>query len=506
MTDTGSSSQNWDLFFGARTREINRALSKSVTITDLKAPPGDYGETVTATIDKWCIVDQIPGLVVTNTIRSNVIFELTLSDLVVSGGLFLQESEQVRVPLVHAYISMSLQFVREHEDSNTHLLVLDPPPAPDDKAESSLFSWSINKDDFTTKEGKDQISTVQAALDRWAAAHWADLAHVFHTIDVFAMGEVTQKAWLLPTAVDYAYAAAADPDDSVLCVFAMTQGRVPNHDRTTVLPTNLPADADAYIHIHRDLYLGSGILSAMTSIAPGAKVEQFAYSSDLGNITLAKGAIALPSVQAGFNAQTNTLDFPCPSAITDLKVGIWGDAILVQIETQVTVRELVHGPSWSQGHSNQTRPSYEDRDVCISYLGQTRYLTASVTVDAQGIPHMRIASDPARAKDEPHEEKAPEAMEDWVNNLLLNLVELVTAVVLPPLGMIEMLVTTAISTGEALNQEATMKDSEAILTGISIPDLLVAINTQWGGFDHFQPSDAAIDNGLSMIGKLQFPA
>jgi len=503
MTDTESSSQNWDLFFGARTREINRALSKSVTITTLEAPPGDYGDTVTAKIDKWCIVDQMPGLVVTNTIRSTVIFELTLRDLVVSGGLFLKASEQVKVPLVHAYISMGLQFVREHEDSNTHLLVIDPPPA-DDNAESQRFSWSINKDDFTTQEGKAQIATVQAALDRWAAAHWADLAHVFHTIDVFATGELTQKAWLLPTSVDYAYAAAADPNDSVLCVFAMTQGRSPNHDRTTVMPTSLPVDADAYIHIHRDLYLGSGLLQALTSITTGAKVEQFAYSPDAGRITLAKGAITLPSILAGFNSQSNTLDFPCPSAITDLRVEIWGDAILVQMQTQITVRELT-GKSYINKGYGTSRTTYEDRDVCFSSLTQTRYFTASVTVDAQRIPHMRIASDPARAKDERKEEKAPEATEDWVNNILLNLVELVTSVVIPPLGVIEMLVTTAINTGEALNQEAKMKDSEAILTGISIPDLLVAINTQWGGFDHFQPGDAAIDNGLSMVGKLQFP-
>jgi hypothetical protein len=503
MTDTSNVSKKWDLFFAARVTDINKALAKSVTITKFVPPEDDFGgATISAEIESWKIVDQRPDFEVKNSVRTHVIFELSLKHLTVSGGLLQTGDDDVKIPHARAYISMGLKFVRAHEDTATHHLVMDPPPPPDEDGHVAEFSWSIDKSDFKTPEEKSVILSLQAALGGWAVQHWDDLAHIFATLDIFDQERTQATHWMQPTAVDFSYAAASDPNDSVLCVLAMTQGRVPNHNRDLVLPTALPADASAFVHIDGDLYLSSGIMPTLPSIAPGSSVDSFKYTPEDGVISLSNPPLHLPAVPMGGNAEKGTADLPCPAQIDDISVRILGNEIVTKFKSRTTIRQR-YGTTFSQGSSGQSRTIYADRDKYIVAVDQTRYMRAKVTNDDAGIAHVVIEVDESKNVDGKSRQAAGTTVLEKMNSYMLMGAEILTAIVIPPLGVIELVLSAAIHFMEDMLDKGSFANDKTKLNGMSVPALLASINASWGGFEHLSATQASIDNGISITGNLK---
>jgi hypothetical protein len=503
VTDTSKVTRKWDLFFAARVKDINKALAKSVTIKKFVPPEDDFGgATISADIQSWKIVDQRPDFEVTNSVRTHVIFELSLKNLAVSGGLLQTGDASVLIPHARAYISMGLKFVRAHEDTATHHLVMDPPPPPDNDGHVAEFSWSIDKSDFKTPEEKSVILSLQAALGRWAVQHWDDLAHIFATLDIFDQERTQATHWMQPTSVDFSYAAANDPDDSVLCILAMTQGRVPNHNHDIVLPTALPANASAFVHIDGDLYLSSGIMPTLPNISPGASLDSFKYTPEDGIISLSKQPLYLPDVPMGHNAEAGTTDFPCPAQIDDISVRILGNEIVTKFKSRTTIRER-YGSTFAQSGSGQSRTIYTDRNKYIVAVDQTRYMRAKVAKSDDGTAHVVIEVDASKNVDVKSRQAAGTTVWEKANSYILMGAEILTAIVIPPLGVIELVLSAAINFMENMIDKGNFLNDKTKLNGMAVPALLASINASWGGFEHLSATEAAIDNGLSIIGNLE---
>ncbi len=490
----------WDMLFVLRTSEINRVLSgpDADAVFDV-----EHTSEVTDTVSRakgriagWQIVDSAPDFDRRGSKVGTLIFRLDLRDVEVTGGLALADGETVAFDTVPVFIELSLRYVSKEEDSDTHQLVLNPPPFGSDDA----LDWDIDPDAFTSDAQSSVGPTLLALLGTWVEENWESFDHVFAEIDLFEEIEPHEVNWLRPTAIDYTYYAAEDPAESVLCVLAMTHHRTPDHRLDFVLPNMLGEGTHALVHIGPEMFMRNLIMSSLPGIVSGATAENFSFNEELGSVELT-GSVKMHDQNVGMNKPTGKRNYPCPTHMTRFNVELFGDTLFIDSEVKVLAKSYnreIWPPYRPKGV--YIKPTWRDVIKELAYVvsDEKRYLTAGHDKDG-GI---KLVPDEDRTISTSHQEELPKSEGDIAMDWFKMIVPMLLGLI-PGAGPFLMALQI---TWQAVLEELWDAEKRGDMpdpVGLNPDCLAERLSMRWGGFGEFEVQTGEIDHGLTVTGTLK---
>jgi hypothetical protein len=120
-------------------------------------------------------------------------------------------------------------------------------------------------------------TALETLLDIWMNSHLDEFQHVFATVDINAVAAHDGFQWLQPTHVDYAYCDLG-PNDGLLAVLCMTEGRPPSGLAQQVTAAAIPAGQRAGFLISKQRLLEKLIKPVMPRVFHASRDEDYDVS------------------------------------------------------------------------------------------------------------------------------------------------------------------------------------------------------------------------------------
>ncbi|MGI5162567.1 TULIP family P47-like protein [Microbispora sp. CA-102843] len=282
------STGGWDTVFAIRISDVNHAIAAnavSPTTWRARVEASDFGPQIdaTGTFGTWSAA--VGGGSGTN-LRMHLPFDATVTvngkDHPVKGGV--------------AYVVVHLIFLPDpgtQGSGSKDLVVRTTDRGPDNPVVevSSVTYTSPARDENLDRALKDVLTV-------WCDANIAEFKHVFATVDIGRIEGEGDFSWLAPTYTAYAYADGPTPDDALLGVLCMTDGRDIAGKVEGLESGALPEGARAGFSISAERFLEKMVLSGIQSHFPKASPKTFQVTNNNTQI-VATDTVKLDPVRVG---------------------------------------------------------------------------------------------------------------------------------------------------------------------------------------------------------------
>ncbi len=259
------STGGWDTVFAIRISDVNRAIAAnkvSPTTWRARVEASDFGPQIdaTGTFGTWSVAT---GGGSGTDLRMHLPFTATLTvngkDHVVKGGV--------------AYVLVHLIYLPDpgtRGPGPKDLVVRTTDQGPDSPA------VDVSSVTYTSPAwDKNLDGALEEVLKAWCNDNIAEFKHVFATVDIGKIDGEGDFSWLTPTYTAYAYADGPTPDDALLGVLCMTDGRDVAGKVEGLESGALPEGARAGLSISAERFLKKMALPGIQSHFPNASPNTF---------------------------------------------------------------------------------------------------------------------------------------------------------------------------------------------------------------------------------------
>ena len=320
-------------------------------------------------------------------------------------------------------------------------------------------------------------AVLKGALGDWFSANIAEFAHIFAVVNLDRKAAQGQFSFVLPTFSRYAYAEHPNtPDDSVLGILSMTEGRSDAGLISQVAVTAIPDDQHAGILISKQRLLDSLIRPALPSLFKNSTAEDFGLSDDHSAVILKKEFVQLPD-RTDDNGDTHEV------FLRQFSVTLDGEILTTHAVIGTTIRDGVEGRTLNTSFALLTLKDMPDGKQTLAFVKAKEPINENVVVNSVG-----------------------ELVAEVVTQQILTLLGTAAAVVFEGIDLVLVLVLIAVAEGEVRNLGDT--DLQSIGTPPAL-DLLVLNVTDpilWADTKDFKLTFAGLADSLQLAGTVQAAA
>lgn len=209
-----------------------------------------------------------------------------------------------------ALVDVRLDFLRQDDESGQgdgqlhHLKVSTTPSAGNCVASIDKITYTSAKPSFLGNSALIEL------LGDWLNANLGDFNHVFSTIDLNAKADQGEFQWIQPTDVAYAYADTGAPNDGVLGVLCMTEGRSSTGLIQQISSMAIPEGARAGFLVSKERVLSNLMLPGMPHVFSGSSASDYTVSTSGDSIVNVGHDVSFETTAKGktYPAEVQTLN------------------------------------------------------------------------------------------------------------------------------------------------------------------------------------------------------
>jgi hypothetical protein len=270
MSADVASTLGWDTVFAVHIGDLNEVIAaRNASPAGFSAVDAEDGISVTGKFGTWQIVPGGSG----GLLWMKVPFHDTVVTMV--GKAQPPKSGTATIELRLRFLDQDAGAAAPGAPRNLKLTVETQAASSDERAVTILDSPGIVYDGEAPRFMEQ--TALETLLDIWMNSHLDEFQHVFATVDINAVAAHDGFQWLQPTHADYAY-CDLPPNDGLLAVLCMTEGRPPRSLVQQVTAAAIPAGQRAGFLISKRRLLKKLVLPIMPQLFPGSRAGDYAMS------------------------------------------------------------------------------------------------------------------------------------------------------------------------------------------------------------------------------------
>lgn len=320
-------------------------------------------------------------------------------------------------------------------------------------------------------------STVSAvlsgAMGDWFSANIAEFAHIFAIVNLDRQAAQGQFAFVLPTFSSYAYSDHPDsPDDSVLGILSMTEGRTPVGLIPEIAVASIPDTQQAGILISKERLLDGLLRPALPSLFKNSTAADFALSDDHSAVVLIRESIQLPD-------KTDDDGTVHQVFLRRFSMTLDGEILKTDVIIGTPIREGVEGRWLNTSFASLTLQNQAEGKQTLGFVKAKEPVNEQIVVNSVG-----------------------ELLQEVLAQQILTALGAASSVVFEGIDLVVVLVLIAVAEGSVQN----IGDTDLQSLGPPPPlDLLVLNLTDpivWTDSKDFKLTSAGLNDSLQLAGTL----